>query len=108
MQRQNGISPSKIINAPEMPEPLASVTAAGSPRTAPASMPSAKWTNSTASWGVLLVEPLPDDVAGWLAGVQHDLFDLGGELAVPGYVAIVDAHILRLEEMTRLMNAPCR
>ncbi len=55
--------------------------------------------------GVLLVEPLPDDVAGWLAGVQHDLFGLGGELAVPGYVAILDAHILRLEDMTRLMNA---
>src|SRR4051812_29515650 len=34
--------------------------------------------------GVLLCEDLPDLIRGCLDGVQHDLFDLGGELSVPG------------------------
>ncbi|MDK9725629.1 MAG: cob(I)yrinic acid a,c-diamide adenosyltransferase [Sterolibacteriaceae bacterium MAG5] len=34
--------------------------------------------------GVLLCEPLPDEVRELLIGIQHDLFDLGGELSVPG------------------------
>ncbi|MDI6746426.1 MAG: cob(I)yrinic acid a,c-diamide adenosyltransferase [Rhodocyclaceae bacterium] len=34
--------------------------------------------------GVLLCEELPDAVRNLLTGVQHDLFDLGGELSVPG------------------------
>ena len=34
--------------------------------------------------GVLLAEPLPDAVARCLTAVQHDLFDLGGELSIPG------------------------
>ncbi|MGH8702232.1 MAG: ATP:cob(I)alamin adenosyltransferase, partial [Burkholderiales bacterium] len=35
--------------------------------------------------GVLLAEELPDEVRGCLTDVQHDLFDLGGELSVPGH-----------------------
>lgn len=38
--------------------------------------------------GVLLAEPLEADVADLLTAVQHDLFDLGGELSIPGYTAI--------------------
>ena len=34
--------------------------------------------------GLLLCDPLPDEVRTLLVGVQHDLFDLGGELSVPG------------------------
>lgn len=34
--------------------------------------------------GLLLCEPLSDDVAGVLTEIQHDLFDLGGELCIPG------------------------
>src|SRR5664279_5174661 len=48
--------------------------------------------------GLLLSEILPDDCASVLIDVQHDLFDLGGELSIPGYVAVTDAHVLRLEE----------
>jgi cob(I)alamin adenosyltransferase len=47
--------------------------------------------------GVLLCEPLPDEVRELLVGVQNDLFDLGGELCIPGYTMITDAHILRLD-----------
>ena len=42
------------------------------------------------SVGVLLAERLPRDVRGCLTDVQHDLFDLGGELSVPGH-AIMSA-----------------
>ncbi|MBS3936077.1 MAG: cob(I)yrinic acid a,c-diamide adenosyltransferase [Sulfuritalea sp.] len=34
--------------------------------------------------GLLLCEELPDEVRVLLTGIQHDLFDLGGELSVPG------------------------
>ena len=47
--------------------------------------------------GVLLAEALPADIASLLTDVQHDLFDLGGELSIPGHTAIGDAHIARLE-----------
>jgi cob(I)alamin adenosyltransferase len=37
--------------------------------------------------GVLLTETLPDGVRTALTAIQHDLFDLGGELCIPGYNA---------------------
>jgi cob(I)alamin adenosyltransferase len=59
--------------------------------------------NSTV--GLLLSEGLPDDCASVLIDVQHDLFDLGGELSIPGYVAVTDAHVLRLETAVDRFNA---
>ena len=47
--------------------------------------------------GLVLACPLPDDVRELLTGVQHQLFDLGGELCIPGHAAIQDADIQRLE-----------
>jgi len=55
--------------------------------------------------GLLLTETLPAPVAACLTTVQHDLFDLGGELSVPGYVAVTDAHVARLEEAVEAFNA---
>jgi cob(I)alamin adenosyltransferase len=55
--------------------------------------------------GVLLAEALPDTVRNVLDGVQHDLFDLGGELAVPGHPMMSDAHIERLEAAVATFNA---
>lgn len=55
--------------------------------------------------GLLLSEPLPDAVAACLTSVQHDLFDLGGELSIPGHVALTDAHVLRLEAAVETFNA---
>ena len=55
--------------------------------------------------GVLLAEPLPDAVATCLTTVQHDLFDLGGELSIPGYVAVTEAHGLRIEQEVEAFNA---
>ena len=55
--------------------------------------------------GLLLAEPLPEAVAACLTHAQHDLFDLGGELSVPGYTAVTDAHVTRLEEAVDAFNA---
>jgi cob(I)alamin adenosyltransferase len=55
--------------------------------------------------GMLLAERLPADVRGCLTGVQHDLFDLGGELSVPGHAIMSAAHVRRLEELLDRFNA---
>jgi len=49
--------------------------------------------------GVLLaVAGIPPAVAACLTEVQHELFDLGGELCIPGHRAIDAAHVERLEK----------
>ena len=55
--------------------------------------------------GVLLAEPLPEAIAACLTDVQHDLFDLGGELSIPGHFAITDAHVTRVEVAVESFNA---
>src|SRR5689334_3907586 len=55
--------------------------------------------------GVLLAETLPEAVAQCLVAVQHDLFDLGGELSIPGYTSMTDAHVERLEADVERFNA---
>jgi cob(I)alamin adenosyltransferase len=57
------------------------------------------------SLGVLLAETLPAPVAACLVDVQHDLFDLGGELSIPGSSAVTDAQVARLEEAVTRFNA---
>lgn len=47
--------------------------------------------------GVLLCEPLPQDVREHLVRIQHDLFDLGGELSIPGYELISADAVSRLD-----------
>jgi cob(I)alamin adenosyltransferase len=47
---------------------------------------------------------LPKSASECLLRVQHDLFDLGGELAVPGYTAVTDAHIATLEAEVESFN----
>jgi len=46
---------------------------------------------------VLAVPALPAQISSCLTGVQHDLFDLGGELCIPGTRVITPAHVQRLE-----------
>ncbi|MBS0567718.1 MAG: cob(I)yrinic acid a,c-diamide adenosyltransferase [Proteobacteria bacterium] len=47
--------------------------------------------------GVVLAQDIPDAVRETLIQVQHDLFDLGGELCIPGMAMIHAADIDRLE-----------
>ena len=55
--------------------------------------------------GVVLACEMPADVRDVLIAVQHQLFDLGGELCIPGHSAIHDADVGRLEEVLDGFNA---
>ena len=55
--------------------------------------------------GVLLCEDLPADVRGELHDIQHDLFDLGGELCIPGFENLADAQVARLDALLERHNA---
>ena len=59
------------------------------------------------SIGVLLAIPeLPEAVAQCLTEVQHQLFDLGGELCLPGHRVIRAEHVTRLEKTLDDFNDP--
>ena len=47
--------------------------------------------------GLLLAGNVPDDVRELLVRIQHQLFDLGGELCIPGHAAVFDADVDALE-----------
>ena len=55
--------------------------------------------------GLLLAAELPDGVRELLTRIQHQLFDLGGELCIPGHAAIDDADVERLEQWLDAHNA---
>lgn len=55
--------------------------------------------------GVLLAVPgLPPRVSACLIEVQHELFDMGGELCIPGHTAISAPQVTRLEEQLDAFN----
>ena len=54
--------------------------------------------------GVLLTEPLPEIISKTLTRVQHDLFDLGGEICIPGHVMVKAERIAVLEETLDQLN----
>ncbi|HEX6571115.1 MAG TPA: cob(I)yrinic acid a,c-diamide adenosyltransferase [Steroidobacteraceae bacterium] len=53
---------------------------------------------------VLAVRGLPEAVVSTLTEIQHDLFDLGGELCIPGHRAITAAYVERLEQTLDRFN----
>lgn len=55
--------------------------------------------------GLLLCESLPETLRGELVTIQHDLFDMGGELCIPGFVMITDSHVERLDGLLEKYNA---
>ncbi len=55
--------------------------------------------------GVLLSQALPDDIAEPLTRIQHHLFDLGGELSIPGREALQPTHVSWLETLLDRLNA---
>ncbi len=55
--------------------------------------------------GVVLCEELPDDVRDLLVGIQHDLFDLGGELSIPGAQLLGAGQPVRLEQAIDRYNS---
>jgi cob(I)alamin adenosyltransferase len=54
--------------------------------------------------GVLLAEELPQDVRDCFTQVQHELFNLGGELSLPGHTGMTEAQVLRLEQQVEDWN----
>jgi cob(I)alamin adenosyltransferase len=55
--------------------------------------------------GLLLTEALSDDIRSCLLQSQNDLFDLGGELSIPGHSMLDDSRVLRLEAALDQLNA---
>lgn len=55
--------------------------------------------------GVLLCEPMPSDVRDALTRIQNDLFDLGGELSIPGHSMIQNSHLAQLDAWLEEYNA---
>ena len=54
--------------------------------------------------GVLLCEDVPDDVRQTLVEVQHQLFNLGGELSIPGFELLKPEAVLALDEALATHN----
>lgn len=54
--------------------------------------------------GVLITQGPPDEIVQLLTLIQHRLFDLGGELAIPGYQVITDQSIETLEQKLDQLN----
>ena len=55
--------------------------------------------------GIVLACEIPEPIRNVLVAVQHQLFDLGGELCIPGHAAIFDADIQALEDTLDRFNA---
>lgn len=55
--------------------------------------------------GLLLCEDMPDEVRAALSAIQHDLFDLGGELCIPGHQMLRAEHVAQLDQLLAHYNA---
>ena len=56
--------------------------------------------------GCVLAEELPEPIAEALISAQNDLFDLGGEVCIPGRSALWDAHIQEIERRIETLREP--
>ncbi len=57
------------------------------------------------SIGVLLCEDMPADVRDVLVEIQHQLFNLGGELSIPGFELLKPDAVIALDEALERYNA---
>jgi cob(I)alamin adenosyltransferase len=53
---------------------------------------------------LLAVADLPQTIRSCLTSIQHELFDLGGELCIPGHRIITAEHVVRLELVLDELN----
>ena len=56
--------------------------------------------------GCILADPIPGHVEAMLRGIQHDLFDLGGEICIPGRSALWNAHVEQLDRRIESLREP--
>ena len=54
--------------------------------------------------GLLLCETLPREISEFFTKVQHELFDLGSELSVPGYTALSNQSVSTIETKLDAIN----
>ena len=54
--------------------------------------------------GIMMTETVPDILVATLTQIQHDLFNLGGEICIPGYVILQQSQIEDLEEAIDTLN----
>lgn len=55
--------------------------------------------------GLLLTETLAEEVRALITQIQHHLFDLGGELAMPEFSGITEAKLVMLDKSIERYNA---
>ena len=55
--------------------------------------------------GILLADPLSESVQSTLTDAQHTLFDMGGELCIPGTTVITEDRVATLEQALDALNA---
>ncbi len=55
--------------------------------------------------GLLLAEELPAAARDALVQIQHDLFDLGGEVSIPGHTLLAEERLAALEQLSETWNA---
>ena len=57
-----------------------------------------------AAIGLLATEEIPEDIQTLLVDIQHTLFDLGGELSIPGHNMVLEQQVTYLEENLDALN----
>lgn len=55
--------------------------------------------------GVLLAESLPENIRASLESIQHDLFDLGGDVSIPGRATMTADQVEKVEALLEKLNA---
>src|SRR5436190_12725296 len=55
--------------------------------------------------GVLLAEQIPAKIRAVLENIQHDLFDLGGDVSIPGRATMTGGQVQRLEGVLDELNS---
>src|SRR3981189_3858154 len=54
--------------------------------------------------GVLLAEQIPEKIRAVLENIQHDLFDLGGDVSIPGRATMTEGQVQRLQTTGEQFN----
>ena len=57
------------------------------------------------SIGIILLSNLPNDIRECLIGIQHTLFNIGGEISIPGYSLVTEEETKFLEDTLDFMNS---
>ena len=55
--------------------------------------------------GLMMTEALPKEIHQFLMAVQHTLFDLGGELSLPGHKLVSPEQVIAVENILDELNA---